>query len=467
MTTIGRRAALLFSLPVPVFATSNAVPFYVIDPCDAAERSLNEHTSSWWHTRLALTDLVYAVQERTLAVAATEEEAYPAANELWVELSRALQLATHNAEQWSNLYRELYKRGSAWCARCAFVPAWFTLHPVQNFLVYNFGNINTGVPRTRMLHQSPSLAFEGVMLGYLQAALQKQVATMLGLVLRHGPPTSIVPVSDTDVIDMLCRARGTLKDVWEKKLYLHSALFDGTETFLLSPHIYQQFLFRIVYSQQCSFTAASVYVQSVKNEESDIAGLLCSAALFALSARILGVAQRAGYGDASELGALVCTRQSSALITLALALHAADKQMITGDAIRYTKQSHSSDSVPDYRAFAVEAYYCARAAVALTPDLDVSRRIFDRIATRLHSMYGAVLPTITPPAPSSIVDEVRRTGGSRHVAWQRVFGRISIETQLACPNTMLHITHTPPTSEVISMGKEKRNFIIKAQWELN
>lgn len=460
MTTVGRGATLLFSLPVPALAAGSTVPFYIIDPRDAADRTLNECCSSWWRTRLALTNALLTVQERTLTVATTEEDAFPAASELASELGVALQLATHNAQQWANLYRELYKRGSAWRARCTFVPRWTVLGPVLCFLVYDFGRLSVDVACCEKTHESASLAFEGVMMGYLQAALQQQLATMLNLLLRQGLATTAV--TDAQVVELLQRARATLKDVVENKLTLHSALLDGTESFLLSAHFYQHFLLRIIYAQQHMVEAACMYIRSTRTETADVAGLLCSAGLFALSSRVLGAAQRAGYCDIHLLGGLAFSRQSSALITLALALHTADKQMTPCGVLTYTHALRVTDSVPDYRAMAIEAYYCARASVALTPDIEAGRRIFERVSLRLKSMYGAILPADPPLLPPHVAYEIRRSGGTRVVNLRRDFGRITIETQLSNATTSLEMLHPQPTSEVLSVGMERRTFVIKA-----
>jgi hypothetical protein len=238
-------------------------------------------------------------------------------------------------------------------------------------------------------------------------------------------------------------------------------LLDGTETFLLSTHFYQHLLARLLYSQHCYMLALEAYANSQLSETFDANGMLYSSALFATSARTLGATQRTTYVKTSLIGALACYRQASALLTLAQTLHTADVHMSLLDVVEYAN-APATVGLPDHRAFAVEAFYAVRAALVLAPDVEAARRAYERISARLHTMYGTALPAEpSPTVPASVGSEVRRCGGTRNANWEREFGRVVIEVCFQSAQSRMRASHRAPITEVVSVGLEKRHFVIE------
>jgi hypothetical protein len=415
----------------------------VVRPATDADRQHNSTVARWWRDRALLGEQVRNVQTETL-----HARDVGAAGRLYHQLAATLQAALAVERHWQTIFHGVYARGSAFRTRPAFVPRWCVLGPTTAALVYEFGAPPADVHEVE--HASASLVFESVCMAYLRCALQQQMATLANQCAEPGMP------GEAELLTFLLRALGALRELCDSTLPLHFELRNGTEPFLLAAHFYRSYLARLVSAQHCWLLATHEH----RRDEP-----LGAAALFAHAARQLEAAQRTPYGAPALLGALALQRRSLALMTLAQALSAAERETVLESPLVYVGARPTE--VVDYQALAVEAYYCARAAYALNARAEPVRRQYESIAQRLQSMYGAVLPADSAyDVPAATAAELRMHGATKSADWRREYGQITIEARIQPGARALHATHKVPTSSVVSVGAERRHFVLACFYEL-
>lgn len=453
MVDVGRRAYLLFSLPAPGLETSAIVitPLTVPHAIDAEDKRHNELVVQWWQQRRFMGAAVRNVQTETVAqLPSTADEC---AAGLYDKVAQVYGHALSVGRQWASVFNNLYKRGSTFRTAPEFVSRWCTLGPTQLGAVYEYGACRV---LTEIEHSSLSIVFESVCMAYLQCALLQQMSTLAYVARRHAaaPAASgtLLP-TEFEIVPLLRRAIDLLKTLVNDTLPLYFEARNGTEPYLMAVHFYRAFLSRLLAAQMTWLTATFEF------QVGSVSSLINSAALFAHSSRTLAAAQRTPYAEADLLGEVAAHRQSSALITLSTALHNADKISALEPVLDYGGMQ--SDELTDFRALAIEAFYCARAAYALTPSVKTVQQQYERIARRLCSMYATTVPD--PPVydlPFLIIHELRRCGATNDDVWKREYGQVVIEVRLCATQQLLMAVHAKPSSGVVGVGSKKRYFVI-------
>lgn len=461
---VGRRVYLLLALPAPVLHNGALAPLRTPQALNAHDKEHNEHVQRWWRDREHVSLLVRKVQTATLLGAA--DTANPAS--LYRQLGEIAALVRTLAAVWEQVFYYAYTRGSWLRSAPEFVPTWQLLTPLSAFLAYEFGaRIEPSAVR-ECTYSSPSIVFESICIAYLQLALEQQMATLAHVALRtdareHGV---LLPTSE-QIVGTLRGARAVAKQIVEKVLPLHFELRDGSEPFLLTPHFYRQFVGRLLVAQQTYVQAMALHDACTPDS------VLSAAALFAHSARSLIAARETAYANTELLGALAMHRRAAALMALASALHMCESQSALENLLAYERNGIVEMGEPNYQAMAVEAFYCAREALALMSTAVPMQTQYERIGERLTLMYNSILPPLPPSAalaPTTITELRTRRAAvvpGKDSVWRREFGNICIEAKFAEGEDTSDLCraratalHQMPISSTLNIGGVRRHFVI-------
>lgn len=464
MADVGRRVYLLLALPAPVVHSGETcVPLRCAQVNNTYDKEHNEHVQRWWHDRQHISARIRALQTETLLVA----DINPAA--LYRQLGELLLAVRSLAVVWEQVFYCVYTRGSWLRSKPEFVPTWHMLAPLSQWLAYEYGANVDARTITERVYRSPSIILESVCIAYLQIALLQQMATVAHIATRGGHKEhGVMLPNDSETVNLLRTAKAGAKGLIEGLLPMYFELRDGTEPFLLSPHFYRHFVARLLVAQQH-------YVMAMQQHQlGTVDTILTSAALFAHAARVLVAVRETAYANAELVGALAMHRRAASLMALAEALHLCESQSSTENIIHYESRTELGE--PNYQAMAVEAYYCAREALALMSSAAPMRTVYESIAERLELMYNSVLPPMPASLAASAVIELRmrRTSKAKEAAapWRREFGKIFIESKFLTPDphtvhdddqpgqATVNATHQMPLSSTLNIGSQTRHFVV-------
>lgn len=450
MTDVGRRAYLMCSLPAP------AIDNTLMAPLQSADTQLNNRLVCWWAGRRDLCTAVRNLQTATLR----KEKSLV---DLLKQLHIILQCTTALETEWLAIFRTLYARGGTLPVYSEFIPRWCILAPIEVHIIYDYDRDHAHVvpPVSEITQHSAALIFECVGLALLQAALLQQMATVTQMLERSDEANALlVKPTNMQAIELLRRALSVLKQLVEETLPMYADTRTGDDTFLLSQHFYLQCVGRIMRAQLCHALALEQHT-AMAGESAAKSMLIDAAALLAQSAALLGAATLTPYVDRTLITSLAQYRRATALLTLAQLFSMGEREPETDTPLEYDARVQG-----DQRAQAVEAYYCARAAVVLACSVRSMQNCFADTGDRLQTIYGINVPnpsTIAAGPPQHVVEQVlsAAVGRTDDAQWCAEFGTIELSVEFECIESSIVAMHAPQRSNILGRGSV-RQFLLKS-----